>query len=239
MKGLLCSIPECSTKCNSCTNNHNPLLTGLDIEARHKIDSNKSKIIFKKGEYIFKEGLFPSGLFCLNQGKVMVTKSDDFGNSIIINLHKEVTFLGIADYIAQIPYQSNCIALDDTKVCILRNEDVQGFISNNRTFSNRLLSTLSSQFHRSNKRLLIATKKQMSSRLADALLELDEVFGTNSSGYLDVYLKRSDLALLGNMSEANAIRHLSSFGKNGIIRIHRKQIEILDKKRLQRESELV
>jgi len=225
-------------ECNSCANNVNPLLKGLNVKDREQIDNNRSKIFFSKGEYIFKEGFFPTGLFCLNKGKVMITKTDDFGNSIIANLHKEVTFIGIADYISQIPYQSKCIALEDSSVCLIKHESVQKFINDNRTFSNRLLATMASQFHQSNKRLLIATKKQMSSRLADALLELDEVFGSTKYGHLDIYLKRSELALLGNMSEANAIRHLSSFQKSGIIKLEGKKIKIINKDLLERESQL-
>jgi CRP-like cAMP-binding protein len=167
----------------------------------------------------------------------MVTKSDDFGNSVIINLHKEVTFLGIADYIAQKPYQSNAIALEDSTVCILKHEVVQDFMVTNKAFNSSLLGSLSAQFHQSNNRLLVATKKQMSSRLADGLLELKRVFGTTPSGHLNVYLKRAELAILCNMSIANIIRQLSSFDKNEIIKLEGKKILISNENLLLKESE--
>ena len=228
---------KCTADCNSCTSNKNPLLVGLDIEQRKEIDGNRMQISFDKGEYLFREGLFPSGLFCLNKGKVMVVKSDNFGNSIIINLHKEVTFLGIAEYMAQLPYQTKCIALEDTKACLIKDESIRRLILQNKTFNQRLLSTLSSQYLQSNNRLIAITKKQMSSRLADALLELVEVFGVSQSGHIDVYLKRSDLAHLCNMSESNTIRYLSSFQKSGIIALEGKKVKILHKNMLVKESQ--
>ena len=229
----------CTAECNSCTSNLNPLFAGLDIEQRKEVDGNRMQISFNKGEYIFREGLFPSGLFCLRKGKVMVVKSDKYGNSIIVNLHKEVTFLGIAEYMTQLPYQTKCIALEDSMACLIKDESIRKLISENKTFNHRLLETLSSQYLQSNNRLIAITKKQMSARLADALLELHDVFGDNKSGHIDVYLKRSDLALLCNMSESNTIRYLSAFQKSGILELQGKKIKILQEKQLVKESQYV
>jgi len=169
----------------------------------------------------------------------MATKSDNIGNTIVVNLHKEVAFIGISDYISQKAYETECIALNDVEVCFIKRENIDKFISENKVFTNRLLKEIASQYNQANNRLLSATKKHMSARLADALIELYRVFGEDQWGNLDVYLKRSELALLSNMSVSNAIRHLSDFQKMKLVHLDRKEIKILDHGQLLHESQVI
>jgi len=209
---------ECSDECHSCTNNFNPILAGIDLQDRKLLDDSRNKIVYQSGDVIYRENTYPSGLFCLNKGKVMVTKSDSNGNSIVTNLHKEVTFLGITDYLSRFPYQSTCIALSEVKVCLIKSDAIENLISTNVAFTKKLLNAIAIQYHQANARHLAITKKNMSARIADALIELLDVYGTDRNGDIDVYLRRSDIAQISNMSETNVIRQLSALNKSGIIK---------------------
>jgi CRP-like cAMP-binding protein len=156
----------------------------------------------------------------------------------IINLHKEVTFLGISDYVTGQAYQSNCQCISDVKVCMIREEEIKLLLESNFIFSRKVMKTIAMDYHQSNKRMLSITKKHMSARLAGALLELIEFFGTLKSGEIDVYMKRSELATLSCMSSANVTRNLSLFQKLGFIVITGKQIQIINQDALIRESEI-
>ena len=229
-------VDPCSNCCHSCTNDFNPLLAGINLEDRIKLDDNRNEITYKKGSIIFRENTFPSGLFCLREGKVMVTKTDEFGNTIVINMHKGVNFIGVADHLMGSPYQSTCIALSDVKACMIKSSAVEDLITKNPGFARRLLSSLASDYHQSSNRLLAITKKNMYARIADALLELLSVFGTDEEGCIDVYLKRSEIAQICNMNETNVIRHLSALAKMGAIKLIGKKILVQDKEILIRES---
>ena len=234
--GVSHSIPACNLDCQSCTSNTNPLLSGLDIQERSYLDDDRVQISFKRGETIYKEGVYPSGLYCLNKGGVMISKSDDFGNKLTVNLHKEVSFLGIADILSKRPYQTTCVALSEVKVCLIKYDNINSFLEKNINFTKRLLNTLSDQYHKSNRRLLAMTKKYMNARIADALLELVDIFGVSSDGYICISLKREELAQLSNMSLANAIRHLQTLNASNIISLEGKKIRILNKDALIKES---
>lgn len=200
------------------------------------LDENRMMSTYKKGDILFRENTFPAGLFCLNSGKVMITVSDTNGNKIVTNLHKEVNFIGVADYLSGLPYQSTCIALSDINACMIKSSAVEEMINNNPIFSRRLLTTLARDNHQSSKRLLDITKKNMNVRIADTLLELVTVFGLDPNGNIDVYLKRSEIALICNMNETNVIRHLSALDKMEAIKLEAKKIRILNKKLLEFES---
>lgn len=227
----------CSTNCSSCTNNYNPLLSGLKIDDRAALDENRIVTTYKKGAIIFRENTFPGGLFCLNSGKVMITVSDSEGNSIVTNLIKEVNFIGIAEYLSNQPYQSTCIALTDINLCMIKPTAVEEMIANNPSFSRRLLTTIARDYHQSSKRLLEITKKNMNARLAGTILELIDTFGTDKENNIDVYLKRSEIAQICNMNETNVIRHLSALDTLGAIKLNGKKIEILNKEILEKERQ--
>lgn len=227
---------HCSTDCTSCTKNFNPLLSGLNVDDRAALDDNRSVTTFKKGDIIFRENTFPAGLFCLNSGKVMISVSDSNGNTIVTNLLKDVTFVGIAEYLSGSPYHSTCVALSDVNICMIKAKSVEEMISKNPAFARRLLTSLANDYHQSSKRLLEMTKKNMNARIAGALLEMLDVFGTDSDGNIAVYLKRSEIAQICNMNETNAIRHLSALDKLGVIQLDSKKIKILDKNQLIKEQ---
>jgi CRP/FNR family transcriptional regulator, polysaccharide utilization system transcription regulator len=83
------------------------------------------------------------------------------------------------------------------------------------------------------KRLVNLTQKHIRARMADALIMINKIYGTKSgTGVLNVSLKRSDLAALAHTSIANAIKLLSSFTKENLIEVHRRDIKIKDLKGL-------
>ena len=219
---------RCDAECTSCTKNFNSLLSNLNTLDRSVLDEERIEGTYRKGEIIFKENTFPSGLFCLNSGKVMITVSDENGNRIVTNLLQEVNFLGISDFLSGLPYQSSCIALSDVKVCMIKSKAVEELLSNNPTFSRNLITNLARDYNQSCKRLLDITKKNMNVRLASALLQLIDVFGTDEHDNIDVYLKRSEISQICNMNETNVIRHLSLLSKMGAIQTNGKKIRVLN-----------
>lgn len=220
--------------CQSCTSNHNPLLAGVDIESRQLFDQKRNKLKYKRGEIIYKEGIFPSKLFCLNRGKVLIMKEDQNGNSIITNLFRGVCFLGISEFVLQRSYETKCIALEDCEICLINSRTALDFIADNKVFASRIMTELANQYHNANTLILSMTKKNMESRLASTLLDLNKLFGNDADGFLDIYLKRSHLAMLSHMSEANLIRNLSEFQKTGLVQLEKKQIKLQNLEKLER-----
>lgn len=227
---------NCPDNCISCTKNYNPILSGLNVNDRSGLDDSRIMSTYKKGDIIFRENTFPSGLFCLNSGKVMISVSDSNGNSIVTNLLKDVCFIGAAEYLSGMPYQSTCIAISDISLCMIKSNAIESMLANNPSFSRRLLTSLARDYHQSSKRLLEITKKNMNARLAGTLLELINVFGADEENNIDVYLKRSEIAQISNMNETNVIRHLSALDQSGAIKLIGKKICVLNKDALVKES---
>ena len=83
------------------------------------------------------------------------------------------------------------------------------------------------------------TQKHIRGRLAEAILFLQETYGTNEEdNSMNIKLSREDVANLSNMTTSNAIRTLSAFSSEGLLEINGRKIRILDEERLRRISNI-
>ena len=84
------------------------------------------------------------------------------------------------------------------------------------------------------KRLSSIALKQTRGRLADAILYIHENFKE-----VNIYelISRKDLADLANISNENAIRTLRDFEEEGVVRVDKKQVEIVDLQKLEKISQ--
>ena len=213
---------NCVKRCHS-------LLNELSYDELKTLDQNRYTVSFSANETICKEGTKSLGLICLNKGKVKISRSGMIGAEQILALKKPVDFIGFRTLMNGNTYLSSAIAIDDVSVCIIDKQDFFKVIANNEQLAFKIIRFLSQQLNDMDKRLFNLTQKHIRARMADALLMIFEIYGTNAdTGILNVSLKRADLAALANMATANAIRLLSSLAKENLIEVNRRDIKILD-----------
>ncbi len=108
------------------------------------------------------------------------------------------------------------------------------FIWENSSFAMLFLRELSSLLGISVQRTISLTQKHIRGRLAETLLSMLAKYGVEEDGQtLAVYLSRSDLAQMANMTTSNAIRTLSAFAQEGVIAIEGRKIKFIDVNELQ------
>ena len=73
--------------------------------------------------------------------------------------------------------------------------------------------------------------------MAETLLSLEEIFGLDNEGCIDVLLTREEIANTIGTATESAIRLLSNLKKDGIIDLVNKKIKISDKNALKNMSE--
>ena len=95
-----------------------------------------------------------------------------------------------------------------------------------------LFSYIGKLLVRADYKLVSLTQKTLSARLADTLLLLQETMGKDLEGYIDIQLKRSELAQQSNMTTSNVIRSLSEFKRKKLIDIKGRKIKIIYKETL-------
>lgn len=213
--------------CLYCTKRSNSLLNDLSNNELKILNSNKYEVSYKSGEIICREGTKPFGLICLNKGKVKIVRRGINGKEQIVGLKKAVDFIGFKALIGGGSCLSSATTLEDSNICVIEKKDFFKVIEKNNKLAFKIMKSLALDLVRSDGRLVNLAHKHVRARLAEALIMINDIYGTNTStGNLNVTLKRSDLAGLSNMTTPNAIRILSSFNKENLVDVNRQYIKI-------------
>ena len=217
----------------NCSMRDHSLLNELRYEELEVLNKNRYTVSYKAGETICKEGSKSLGLLCLNKGKVKIIRRGTNGTEQIVALRKSVDFIGFRTLVGENVYMASAVALEDVTICIIDKNDFFKVIGDNKQLAFRIIRLLANELNETDTRMINLTQKHVRARLADALLMVNEVYGTfPDKGALNVPLKRSDLAALSNMTTANAVRVLSSFAKENLIEVNQRDIRIKDLKAL-------
>ena len=220
---------EITNTCLNCTQKSNSLLSDLSDNELKLLDRNRYEVSYMPGEIICKEGAKPFGLICLNKGKVKTVRRGVNGKEQIVGLKKAVDFIGFRALMGGGSCLASAITLEDSSVCVIEKNDFFKVVENNKNLAFKIIRLFANNLIKRDSSLVNLTQKHIRARLADALLLVNDIYGTNpTTGMLNVSLKRSDLASLSNMTTANAIRVLSNFKEENLVDIDHRNIRLND-----------
>jgi len=225
--------------CLSCIDNHLSVFFNLPQEQKILLQNYHTSKTYQKGQIIYREGETPEGLICLSTGKAKIYKEFYGGREQILRLAKPVGFIGYRALFAGEVYRSTAMALEESTICLISSEGIYSAIKQSSDFSLNIITNLAKELGFSNKRTISLTQKHVRGRLAESILFLKEIYGTEEDGStLKIYLSREDIASLSNMTTSNAIRTLSAFAKEKILSIKGRRLKILDLEQLLKINEL-
>ena len=81
--------------CTNCEIRAIACFADLMQEDLDELDRNKISTIYRKGQIIFHEGMHPTGLYCLNKGKIKISKHGVDGKEQIVRFVLEGGLLGV------------------------------------------------------------------------------------------------------------------------------------------------
>lgn len=228
---------DIKSKCDSCDLQNQFIFRNLNVEQSRCLSNQMDQIHYEPGEFIFKQGTSPNGFICLKKGKVKITQLANNGKEVIIDLKSPPDTLGIRALSTSSRYQYSAVALDHVSVCIIPIKDFNKVLDSCPSVYKELFSYIGERLVRADHKLVSLTQKTLRARLADTLLLLQRTIGEDFEGYINIPLKRSEMAQLSNMTTSNVIRALSEFKRNKLIDIRGRKIKIIGKETLTNISE--
>lgn len=194
---------------------------------------------YQKNEAIYHEGEVPTHLFCVVKGKVKIYKEGVGGRQQIMRMVKPKEFFGYRASFAGQNYITEAGAFEETTLLRIPLPVAKKIITQNNAVSIYFLRELAFYLGIAEESTVSLTQKHIRGRLAEALLRLKKNFGMTENGQtLAITASREDLANLSNMTTSNAIRTLSSFAQEGLVKIDGRHITILDEQALNKVSEI-
>lgn len=210
------------------------ILADLPPEDFALLTSLQFEQVYKKGEIIFREGAYPSGIFYITSGKVKKFKRDSEGKDHIIYVANEGELIGYHAILSEDRYPDSAAALEDSTIAFIEREVFLAVLNRSNILTNRLLKTLSHEFAVLINGLALFTQRSVRERLALQLIVLREKYKVNVPPGIpvEINLSRSDLASLVGTARENVVRILSDFREEEVITTKGRKIIVLDIKKL-------
>ncbi|MDX5422483.1 MAG: Crp/Fnr family transcriptional regulator [Hymenobacteraceae bacterium] len=220
-------------ECINCTSRIGSLMGCCNQSELESVSATKSCFTFRKGQIIFHEGGKPSGLYCINSGKVKVAKMGSDGKEQIVRLAKPGDIIGYRALMADTNYSASAVALDDAVVCFVPKSQFLELISHNVAFSGGLMKLLSTALGDAEERMVQMAYKPVRERLAEALLLLRKTYQpADGTDNFTISISREDLASIVGTAKETTIRLLSEFKDEKLITTKGSSITILDADKL-------
>jgi CRP/FNR family cyclic AMP-dependent transcriptional regulator len=216
-----------------------PLFRGLGDDALESIARGLRVRRFRRGEVIFHLGDPGDALFIVTSGAVKITLPSETGDEAILATLRPGDFFGELALLDGAPRSATAAALERTETLVLPRQRFRELIATEPVIRDALLSSLAAELRRLTLHVEELHFLDIAGRLAARLRRLaDEQGARQSDGTirLNAPLTQSDLASMVGCTRQSVNKLLGMFADDGLVRLERDAIVILDQERLARAS---
>jgi CRP-like cAMP-binding protein len=219
LKKYKCDLRSCSL-CLSCSKEWLPA-----------IDVNRKLFYLKKGELLFKEGEEVKGMFFIHSGLVKVHKRWDEEKEMILRFANKGAIVGHRGLGSDTIYPVSGTALAATEVCFVDLDFFTATLKVNPDYLYQLMMFFAAELKEAEKRMRNLAHMSTKGRIAYALTSLQQKFGTDAEGFLNIVLSRQDLASYTGTTYETLFKMMNEFAAEHILAFSEKKIRInnLDK----------
>jgi CRP-like cAMP-binding protein len=214
-----CDMESCSF-CRQCL-----------IEWLPAIDANRQTLQVKKGEEFINEGEKVTGVYFVYEGAVKVHKK--WGEKeLIVRFAKKGDIVGHRGLGNDIYYPVSATAIEPSVVCFI---DINFFIASlkvNQEFLFQLMMFFAEELKVSERKMRNLAHMPVKGRVAQALLTLQEKFGSKQDSFIDLTLSKQDLASYTGATYETVFRVLNELVEENLVKLSGKSIGIVDIKKL-------
>ena len=220
--------------CHNCNTLDLTCFSILNKEDLEEVNRVKVSNIYKKGQIIFYEGMNPTGVYCINKGKVKISKIGFDGKEQIVRFVQDGGLLGIRSLLGDRSYTASATTLEDSIVCFINKETFVEILAKYPEIKQCMIRLLSRLLEEAENKITSLAQKPVRERLAESLLTLHQVFLTDNSSCDmpsdngTINLSREDLANMVGTATETVIRLLSEFKEEGLIAIDHRTISLLN-----------
>lgn len=184
-------------------------------------------------EAVFSEGETPSNIFILDSGEVALEKSFASGKRNLLYTVEPGDVFGEAFlFSGQSHYWYDAIAMKKSRVIMIPWKFFYGFCENacghHQMITRNLLEILAGRNFSMTKKLHLLSSTSLKEKLAIYFLD-----NTDASGRVKLGMNREDLADFLGVARPSLSRELMNMQKDGLIRVDREDVKIVDMDRLE------
>jgi len=194
------------------------------------LTANMTTQVYNKGEIIFREGAFATGIFFMQEGKAKKYKVDKDGKEQIIYVVNTGEIMGYHALLAEERYPDSAAALENSEIAFIPKEDFFEVLQKSKILPQRLLKTLSHEYFVLANSIALFAQRSVRERFAIQLVLMREKYKENFTPGMavEINMSREDLASLVGTARENILRILKDFKEEGILETRGRKVIIKD-----------
>jgi CRP/FNR family transcriptional regulator len=195
------------------------------------LDMNRQTFQTRKGEVLFTEGEKVTGIYFVYEGAVKVHKK--WGEKeLIVRFAKKGDIVGHRGLGNDIYYPVSATAIEPVMVCFIELDFFMASLKVNQDFLFQLMMFFAEELKVSERKMRNLAHMPVKGRVAQALLTLQEKFGLQEDGFIDLALTKQDLASYTGATYETIFRVLNEMAEENLLRLSGKKIGILNLEKL-------
>jgi CRP-like cAMP-binding protein len=203
-----------------------PCFQLLSFDEVELVRASKTQILFRKGDNLTKQGAFASYVLFIISGLVRQYIEGDSAKNYNLRIIRPGEFVGLSAVFTKNTFNYSSIALTDCQVFLVEKDAIAKVVKQNGLFGFTMITRYCEQNSNLFDTLRTVLYKQMNGRIAETLLYIDG-FKEEYSAIFQL-LSRKDIADFAGISTESAVKLLKSFGKDGLLELHEKDIQVLN-----------
>lgn len=220
--------------CRQCSARLDSVFEVLSEENLNRITANKICGIYAKGQIVYTEGTYASGIFCIKQGTIKEYRTNQNGQEKILHLSKTGDILGYEAMLTNTCYGVTAEALEETKLCFISSATFHEMLEAEGNLCASMMKMMSHELLHTKEKIAELALKSVRERVAQTLLELRETYGSKEdNSILELPLTREGLAQIVGAAPENVIRMLSEFKRDNLITMSYHHIKLMNIPKLQ------
>ncbi len=215
-----------------------PLFAALDDDAAVALKATMARREVGRGEVLFAEGDPGDRLYIIVDGKIKLGRASGDGRENLLAILGPGEMFGELSLFDPGPRNATATAVADTSLLGVGSEDLATWLNGRPDVARQLLRSLARRLRRTNEALADLVFSDVPGRVAKALLDLSERFGTPTDEGLRVThdLTQEELAQLVGASRETVNKALADFAARGWLRLDQRAVLLLDIDRLRRRA---
>lgn len=215
-----------------------PLFEHLSKEDATALRADVTDVRLERGERLFSEGDIGDRLYIILAGKIKLTRAAPDGRENLLSVHGPGEMFGELSLFDPIPRTSSATAVTNARLAGLGHDDMRVWLSTRPDIAMHLLQALAQRLRRINDVKADLVFTDVPGRVAKALLDLAERFGTATPDGIQVNhdLTQEELAQLVGASRETVNKALADFTARGWIQLAAKSVLLTDADRLRKRA---
>lgn len=189
-------------------------------------------VSFKRGQVLFTEGEPATHFYFLHSGTIKVHKQWGEAKDLIIKFAAPGDVLGHRGMGREQHFPVTATALEAGSACRITTEFFLSSLKVNNGLAISMMMLYAGELLEAEHKMRNMVHMDVKGRIAEALLTLRSVFGTDADGNINNLLTKQDIASYAGTTYETLFKVLNEWGQEGIVAVAGKDIRIVKEKKL-------